>query len=51
MRAKSARFFVPFFVWLCLGSLGLVARTLGQTSTRCVPLVFSLMYLTTFCVL
>ena len=30
MRAQSARFFVPFFVWLCLGSLGLVALALGQ---------------------
>src|SRR6056297_466071 len=30
MRAPSARFFVPFFVWLFLGSLGLVALSLGQ---------------------
>jgi hypothetical protein len=30
MRAQSARFFVPFFVWLCLGSLGLVALALSQ---------------------
>ena len=30
MRAQSARFFVPFFVWLCLGSLGLVALAFGQ---------------------
>ncbi len=30
MRAQSARFFVPFFVWLFLGSLGLVALSLGQ---------------------
>ncbi len=30
MRAKSARFIVPFFVWLCLGSFGLVALAFGQ---------------------
>lgn len=30
MRAQSLRFFVPFFVWLFLGSLGLVALSLGQ---------------------
>ena len=30
MRAQSPRFFVPFFVWLFLGSLGLVALSLGQ---------------------
>ncbi|WP_370693044.1 hypothetical protein [Pseudotabrizicola sp.] len=30
MRAQSARFFVPFFVWSCLGSLGLVALAFGQ---------------------
>jgi hypothetical protein len=30
MRAQSARFLVPFFVWLCLGSLGLVALALSQ---------------------
>lgn len=29
MRAQSARFFVPFFVWLCLGSLGLVTLAFG----------------------
>jgi hypothetical protein len=30
MRAQSARFFVPFFVWSCLGSLGLVALAFSQ---------------------
>jgi hypothetical protein len=30
MRAQSARFLVPFFVWLFLGSLGLVALALDQ---------------------
>ncbi|MEX1662144.1 CPBP family glutamic-type intramembrane protease [Thioclava sp. 15-R06ZXC-3] len=30
MRAQSAGFFVPFFVWLFLGSLGLLALSLGQ---------------------
>ncbi|WP_439526486.1 CPBP family intramembrane glutamic endopeptidase [Roseovarius mucosus] len=30
MRAQAARFFVPFFVWLFLGGLGLVALSLGQ---------------------
>lgn len=30
MRAQPARFLVPFFVWLCLGSLGLIALAVGQ---------------------
>lgn len=30
MPAQAARFFIPFFVWLFLGSLGLVALSLGQ---------------------
>src|SRR6056297_2003867 len=30
MGTQSARFFVPFFVWSCLGSLGLVALAFGQ---------------------
>ncbi|CUH63762.1 CAAX amino terminal protease self-immunity [Thalassovita gelatinovora] len=30
MCAQSARFFVPFFVWLCLGSLGLIALAFNQ---------------------
>lgn len=30
MRAQSARFILPFFVWLCLGSLGLITLALGQ---------------------
>ena len=30
MRARSARFLVPFFAWLLLGSLGLVALAVGQ---------------------
>ncbi|MFZ7091211.1 CPBP family intramembrane glutamic endopeptidase [Primorskyibacter sp. 2E233] len=30
MRPQSARIFVPFFVWVFLGSLGLVALALGQ---------------------